>query len=105
MTDYRVMNFLTRYRYREAAGVCPVDNKVAIIKAAIEDGLALKIVYLKPNDEKSCRTIIPRDVGEMSYRNKPYLGVQAFCLTRNEERVFRVDRILELETVERPDSF
>jgi predicted DNA-binding transcriptional regulator YafY len=35
-------------------------------------------------------------VGEMEYQSKNYLGVRAFCMTRNEERTFRVDRILEI---------
>jgi hypothetical protein len=31
----------------------------------------------------------------MEYRDKSYLGMRAFRLKRNEERMFRVDRILE----------
>jgi predicted DNA-binding transcriptional regulator YafY len=103
MTDYRVMDFLTRYRYREAAVLCPVDDKISRIEDAIENGTALRITYLKPSDEKSVRIIIPIEVGEMDYHGKSYLGVQAFCLSRRENRVFRVDRILELEAVSLPE--
>ena len=74
---------------------CPADDKTEVIKRAIDNGTALKIVYLKPNDEKSRRVIKPEMVGEMEYRGKRYLGMRTFCLKRNEERVFRVDRILE----------
>ena len=35
----------------------------------------------------------------MKYRGKKYLGLQAFCTRRKEERTFRVDRILEMEEV------
>ncbi len=56
----------------------------------------LEIVYLKPNDEKMIRVVRPETVGEMEYRGKKYLGMRAFCLKRNEERVFRIDRILEI---------
>ena len=38
-------------------------------------------------------------MGEMEYRGKKYLGMRAFCMKRREERVFRVDRILESEEV------
>jgi predicted DNA-binding transcriptional regulator YafY len=38
-------------------------------------------------------------VGEMEYGGKNYLGVHAFCLKRNDERVFRIDRILEIREV------
>lgn len=56
-------------------------------------------MYLKPNDEKTSRMIRPETVGEMEYRGKKYLGMQAFCMKRNAKRVFRVDRILEIEEV------
>ena len=56
-------------------------------------------MYLKPNDEKSTRVVRPEEVGEMEYRGKKYLGMRAFCLKRREERVFRIDRILEIEKV------
>ena len=50
-------------------------------------------------DDKTTRVVRPKAVGEMEYRGKKYLGMRAFCLKRNEERVFRVDRILEIEEV------
>ena len=70
-----------------------------MIRRAIRSKAALQIVYLKPNDEKTRRVIKPETVGEMEYRGKTYLGVQAFCMKRNEERVFRIDRILEINEV------
>jgi len=96
-SDYRVSDFLTKYQYRKAAELCTVDDKVEIIRRAIENGKSLQIVYLRPNDEKSQRTVRPETVGEMEYHDKKYLGMQAFCLKRNAQRVFRVDRILEIE--------
>jgi ATP-dependent DNA helicase PIF1 len=56
-------------------------------------------VYLKPNDEKSRRIVRPKAFGEMEYRGKRYLGMRAFCTQRNEERAFRIDRILEMREV------
>jgi ATP-dependent DNA helicase PIF1 len=96
-SDYRIVDFLTRYQYKRAAEICSIDDKLKIIERAIENETPLRIVYLKPNDEKSQRTVRPETVGEMVYHNKTYLGMQAFCLKRNAERVFRVDRILEIE--------
>jgi ATP-dependent DNA helicase PIF1 len=95
-TNYQVMNFLTRYQYRKAEAAQPLDGKIEVIRKAIENGNALEIVYLKPSDEKTIRVVRPEAVGEMEYRGKKYLGMRAFCLTRNEERVFRIDRILEI---------
>jgi len=42
-------------------------------------------------------TVRPETLGEMEYRGKKYLGMRAFCLKRNEERVFRIDRILDIK--------
>ena len=98
-TNYKVVDFLTKYQYKKAEQSCPVNDKVEMIKRAIENKGALQIVYLKPNDEKTRRIIRPETVGEMEYRGKKYLGMQAFCMKRNEERIFRIDRILEIEEV------
>jgi ATP-dependent DNA helicase PIF1 len=98
-TDYKVVDFLTKYQYKKAEQSCPIDNKVEVIKRAIEKKAALQIVYLKPNDEKTRRVIKPEAFGEMEYHGKKYLGMRAFCMKRNEERTFRIDRILEMEEV------
>ncbi len=95
-TDYRVMKFMTGFQYEKAEEAHPADDKVTIIKRAIENKTALEIIYLKPDDEKSKRTVLPESIGEMSYHGKTYLGMRAFCLLRHEMRTFRVDRILGL---------
>jgi len=98
-TNYLVMDFLTRYQYKKAEQSCPVDGRIEAIKKAIENEASLEIVYLKPSDEKTTRVVRPETVGEMEYRGKKYVGMRAFCLKRNENRVFRVDRILEIREV------
>ncbi|MDP2730859.1 MAG: WYL domain-containing protein [Dehalococcoidales bacterium] len=99
-TNYQVMDFLTRYQYQKAEAAHPVDGKIKVIRKAIENGASLEIVYLKPSDEKTTRVVRPEAVGEMKYHGKKYLGMRAFCLTRNEDRVFRVDRILGIEEIQ-----
>jgi ATP-dependent DNA helicase PIF1 len=96
-TDYKVVDFLTRFQYQIAAENIPLEDKIETIRRAIRNKTALEIVYLKPSDEKSHRTILPRHLGEMEYSAKTFLGLRAFCLNRNEERTFRVDRILEIK--------
>ncbi len=96
-TNYQVMDFLTMYQYQKAEAACPTDSKIEIISKAIENGTTLEIVYLKPSDEKTARIVKPKAIGEMEYRGKKYLGMRAFCMKRREERVFRVDRILEIK--------
>ena len=98
-TNYQVMDFLTKYQYKKAEAAYPVEGKIELIRKAMANKLSLEIVYLKPSDEKTTRIVRPQAVGEMEYRGKKYLGMQAFCLKRNEERVFRIDRILEIREV------
>ena len=71
-------------------------NKIKIIEDAIKNRLTLNITYLKAKDEKSSRLIQPTYIGEMLYLGKTYTGIQAFCLKRRENRVFKVDRILAI---------
>jgi len=96
-TDWKVVKFLTSYQYDLSEKKCSKEEKIEIIKRAIKNKTKLEITYLKAQDQKSKRTILPSNVGEMEYLGKRYLGVEAHCFLRNEERVFRVDRILEMK--------
>jgi ATP-dependent DNA helicase PIF1 len=97
--DWKVVDFLTQYQYDKAEQRLPVSDKLMVIQKAIGENGWLELVYLKPDDQKSRRTVQPISVGEMSYQGKSYLGLRAFCLTRNAERTFRVDRILEISEI------
>lgn len=94
--DYRIADFLTRLHYLQADEVLPPDRRRALIEEAIRTGSALEVVYLKPGGEKSRRVILPKELGEFEYGGRRFLGVRAYCTTRRDERLFRVDRILEL---------
>jgi hypothetical protein len=98
LLDYRVVDFLTKYQYKVAKKSLSLEEKAAIIQAAIDAKNDIDIVYLKPTDEKSRRSITPQYVGNLTYNGKSYQGVRGHCLMRNEERVFRLDRILEIIT-------
>jgi len=100
LTDFKVVDFLTRYQYKKAEESYSLADKSELIRRAIDNRQMLDITYLKPSDEKSRRTILPLEIGEMEYRGKRYPGLIAFCLTRQEKRTFRVDRILEIKESE-----
>jgi ATP-dependent DNA helicase PIF1 len=94
--DWRVGQFLTKLQYGKADDRISYDERVGIITDAIKRDMRLEIVYLKPNDTKSLRTIRPISVEQMEYKGKTFEGLRAYCLLRNTERTFRIDRILEL---------
>ena len=102
--DWRVVNFLTKYQYAISDKNCPIEEKVDIIKRAIQNKKMLEIVYLKTNDTKSRRIIYPLDVGNKTYLNKMFLGMNALCYKRNQERVFRIDRILNIRELHEQEN-
>ena len=95
--DWRIQRFLTDYRYAEAERAMTTTDKKAAIRRAIDSNARIAMTYLKPNDTRSERVVVPLEVGTESYRGKQFLGMRAHCLLRGGERVFRVDRILKLE--------
>ncbi len=94
--DWRVVKFMTQFQYKLSENRCPIEEKIHLIKSAIENQSKIEILYLKNNDVKSRRVITPAFVGKMEYSGKTYLGMEAFCHLRNEKRIFRLDRILEI---------
>ncbi|MBI2427156.1 MAG: ATP-binding domain-containing protein, partial [Candidatus Kerfeldbacteria bacterium] len=101
--DWAVVKFMTRFQYAKSEAALSLARKVQLIENAIENEHALEIVYLKSSDVKSRRTIIPHVVGEMEYMDRPFIGVEAYCLSRKADRVFRVDKILEMQVSRTPD--
>ena len=100
LLDRRVIAFVTKYQYRQAQKLLPMKKRLSLLNDAIKGGKKLEIIYLKTKDEKSKRTIIPRRVGEMEYNGRTFPGVEAFCNERQGERVFHLERILEMKIVE-----
>lgn len=98
-TDPRIYKFLTSHAHKKASESLSLDQKIKIIKQSIKSKIPLEITYLKANDTKSVRTILPTMIGDEIYKGKPFLGMRAFCKTRQEERMFSVERILELKQV------
>jgi ATP-dependent exoDNAse (exonuclease V) alpha subunit len=97
LLDRRIRKWVTTYQYRIAEAQKPLEEKIVMIREAIRHRRDLEIVYLKAADEKSRRRITPLSVGEMEYEGRPFRGVRAYCHSRKDERVFRVDRILEIK--------
>ncbi len=98
--DYRMVRFLTRFQYGKAERALPLERRRELVRRAIEEGRALRIVYLKPNGDKSRRVVWPLELAEVEYRGRQFLGLRAFCSRRGDQRTFRVDRILEMELEE-----
>jgi hypothetical protein len=57
-------------------------------------------LYLKSKDVKSKRVIIPKKIGKMDYNGAEFLGVEGYCTIRKDDRVFNVEKILEIKEIE-----
>lgn len=97
--DFNIVKFLTQHQYSLSERDLPLKEKMLIINNAIKNKSALEITYLKPDDTKSRRFIKPFFLGEREYEGKVFTGVEAYCASKKENRVFRVDRILEMSVV------
>lgn len=62
---------------------------------AIKARQRLQLAYVDKNGERSTRIITPIDVQGLS----DYIYLRAYCHLRQGERTFRLDRIIELQTV------
>jgi ATP-dependent exoDNAse (exonuclease V) alpha subunit len=100
LLDRRVVSFVTRYQYDQAKKKLSSEDRRDILDRAIKGKKKIEIVYLKTKDEKSKRTVIPQFAGEMEYNGRKFPGIRAFCTTRMGERVFHMERILEMRIVD-----
>ena len=100
LLDRRVVGFITRYQYKQAEKQLSMEERFALLDQAIQGKKKLSILYLKTKDEKSKRTIIPTFAGEMEYQGRTFPGLRAFCTRRQDERVFHIERILDMKVIE-----
>jgi len=98
--DWRVVKFVTRRQYERSDRQVPLSEKVKLAERALADGSHLQITYLKPDDTKSRRIVVPLCVEEMEFGGRSFLGMRAYCMQRQAERTFRIDRILEMAALE-----
>jgi ATP-dependent exoDNAse (exonuclease V) alpha subunit len=93
-TDPRIHAFMARHA-PPIESAAPVTN-VELIERAIRDGARLDIVYLKGDGATTERSVYPRALGPEVFKDQKFLGMKAFCTQSNEERLFSVERILEI---------
>jgi ATP-dependent exoDNAse (exonuclease V) alpha subunit len=99
LLDQRVVSFVTEYQYRQAQKLFSIEDRFNLLDQAIKEKKKVEIVYLKIKDEKSKRIVVPIEAGEMNYRGRKFQGLKALCTDKNGERVFHIERILEMKIV------
>ena len=96
LTDWKVVKFMVSFQCERSEEAMSFEDKTALISRAIKEKKAIEMVYFKGNGEKSRRKVWPRSVGEEVYKDVTYPGMRALCDLRQEERMFRVDRIMSM---------
>ncbi len=97
--DWNVVRFLTRYQYKKADEKLSYAQKRVLIAEAISEGRDIEILYLKPDDTKTRRRVHPDSVEMIEYGGRRFEGLIAYCYEREDQRHFKIDRILELKVL------
>ncbi|OJW49638.1 MAG: AAA family ATPase [Alphaproteobacteria bacterium 41-28] len=98
-SDEEVVTFVNNLKPHPPFMPLSLNEKEDFIKAALANQHVLQIDYLNTSNEKSTRLVTPTYVGLMKYQNVPYMGLRGFCHTSQEEKVFRIDRIMAIKTM------
>lgn len=78
-------------------GNCSGDNsKFETLKQAVIHCREIKIIYVNANNETSRRIVQPLKI---TYKSKEWY-LKAFCTEKQDFRIFKLNRILELELLE-----
>ncbi len=72
LTDWRVSKYFTGLQYASSEKRLPLDEKTRILEHAAKAKSRVRITYLRANDEKSQREIMPLKVGTLEYLGKKY---------------------------------
>ncbi len=74
------------------------DNaKFELLKTAVIQHREIKIIYESTNSERSQRIVCPL---KLSYKSKEWY-LKAFCLERQDFRIFKLNRIVEMEQLDK----
>ena len=99
--DETIKEFLTDIQYKISEDQLPIFKKRGIIRSAIDSQQEIEITYLKPDDTKTKRIVIPISLNYETYHDVDFWGMRAYCKLRKADRMFRVDRILEMAIASR----
>ncbi|MBA3813126.1 MAG: AAA family ATPase [Alphaproteobacteria bacterium] len=96
-SDQEVVTFIGSLKPHAPTMQLSTEDKVALIKLSLEHQKAFEMTYLNAANEKSTGYVTPTSVGLLRYHNMPYTGMKGFCHTSQEDKVFRVDRIMAIK--------
>ncbi|MBP9692516.1 MAG: AAA family ATPase [Alphaproteobacteria bacterium] len=96
-SDQEVVSFVNNLKRHTSSMPLSLEETSECIRASLAKQEPLEIVYLNATNEKSIRRVTPAYVGLLKHQNIPYLGLKGFCHSSQEDKVFRVDRIMGIK--------
>ena len=94
--DNRVVNFMTHCMCLQSERSMPIEDKLNFLQNVMEEQREIEIVYLRADHRRVKEKILVKNVEEKEYMGERFWGMSVFRVDHNEERVFRVQRILEI---------
>jgi ATP-dependent exoDNAse (exonuclease V) alpha subunit len=99
-SDEEVVTFIKSLKPNTPITQLSAEERVDLVHLSLESQKALEVTYLNAANEKSTRQVTPTYVGLLKHQNTPYLGMKGFCHTSQEDKVFRVDRMIKIKILE-----
>ena len=93
------MRFVAEVQSTRPKLILSQDKKLSLFAKVIEKKWRVSMTYLKSQDITLPRIFEPYEVGTMEYQWSSFVWVKWYCHTQKWERVFRIDRILEIEKI------
>lgn len=95
-SDTRITQFLRNYYQQKAEQHMPLAQRIARLQQAIDDKKPLSISYMKADSSQHQWQIIPKQILQRNHNQHHYQSLHAYCIERDQDRIFRLDRILQV---------
>ena len=96
-SDEGVITFVNSLKKHTPSMPLSLKETEELIKVFLINQHSFEIIYLNTANEKSTHFVTPIYMGLMKYQNIPYMGIKGFCHTSQEDKVFRIDRIMAIK--------
>jgi ATP-dependent exoDNAse (exonuclease V) alpha subunit len=94
--DNRVVQFMTHCMCLQSERLMSLEDKLEFLHNASLSQKELTIVYLRADNRRTREKIIVKNVEQKHYLSESFWGMSVLRVDENEERVFRVERVLEI---------
>lgn len=96
-SDPEVVAFMTELQKHIPCSQLSMEDIERCVRTSLDGQQHVEIVYLNASNEKSTRQVTPTHIGPLKYKNITYMGMKGFCHVSQENKTFRIDRIMDIK--------